>query len=64
MFVRVGGVGLAAIQGARGAGAARIVAADTQAGQVRRDCSGTTDTVDASGIDLVTLVGPPGSRNQ
>jgi S-(hydroxymethyl)glutathione dehydrogenase / alcohol dehydrogenase len=51
-----GGVGLAAIQGARLAGAGRIIAADRAAGQLpTAAANGATDLVDAS-EDLVTAV--------
>lgn len=52
-----GGVGLAAIQGARLAGAAQIIAADRVAGQLQAAvANGATDTVDASEVDLATAV--------
>ena len=52
-----GGVGLAAVQGARLAGAARIIAADRMAGQLPAAvANGATDTVDASEVDLATAV--------
>jgi S-(hydroxymethyl)glutathione dehydrogenase/alcohol dehydrogenase len=48
-----GGVGLATLQGARLAGASRIIAADRVAGQLAAAVrSGATDTVDTSGVDL------------
>ena len=57
LVIGCGGVGLAAIQGARLAGAARIIAADTVAAQLpAASASGATDTVDASDVDLVTAV--------
>jgi S-(hydroxymethyl)glutathione dehydrogenase/alcohol dehydrogenase len=50
-----GGVGLAAIQGARVAGAGQIIAADRVAAQLpAASASGATDTVDAS--DLPTAI--------
>ncbi len=52
-----GGVGLAVIQGARLAGAARIIAADRVAGQLPAAvANGATETVDASEVDLVAAV--------
>jgi S-(hydroxymethyl)glutathione dehydrogenase / alcohol dehydrogenase len=57
LVIGCGGVGLAAIQGARVAGAARIIAADTVAGQLpAATANGATDTVDASEGELVTAV--------
>jgi S-(hydroxymethyl)glutathione dehydrogenase/alcohol dehydrogenase len=57
LVIGCGGVGLAAIQGARLAGAARIIAADAVAAQLpAATANGATDTVDASAIDLVTAV--------
>jgi S-(hydroxymethyl)glutathione dehydrogenase/alcohol dehydrogenase len=57
LVIGCGGVGLAAIQGARLAGAARIIAADTVAAQlVTATANGATDTVDASEDDVVTAV--------
>jgi S-(hydroxymethyl)glutathione dehydrogenase/alcohol dehydrogenase len=55
--VGCGGVGLAAVQGARLAGAGRIVAVDVVAaklGEARRH--GATDVVDASSVDPVAAV--------
>lgn len=58
LVVGCGGVGLAAIQGARLAGAARIIAADRVAGQLPAAVAcGATDTLDASEVDLATAVG-------
>src|SRR6201998_1046575 len=55
--VGFGGVGLAAIQGARLAGAATIIAADRGGAQLPPAVpSGATDTVDASEVDLATAV--------
>jgi S-(hydroxymethyl)glutathione dehydrogenase/alcohol dehydrogenase len=57
VVVGCGGVGLAAIQGARLAGASRIIAADRVAGQLetaRRN--GATDVVDTSVSDLASAV--------
>ncbi len=52
-----GGVGLAAIQGARLAGAARIIAADRVAAQLPTAvANGATDTVDASQVDVAAAV--------
>jgi S-(hydroxymethyl)glutathione dehydrogenase/alcohol dehydrogenase len=57
LVIGCGGVGLAAIQGARLAGAARIIAADRVAGQLPTAvANGATDTVDASEVDLATAV--------
>lgn len=57
LVIGCGGVGLAAIQGARLAGAAPIVAADRVAAQLPAALdNGATDTVDASAADLATAV--------
>ncbi len=57
LVIGCGGVGLAAIQGARLAGAARIIAADRVAAQLPAAvANGATDTVDASDVDLATAV--------
>lgn len=57
LVIGCGGVGLAAIQGARLAGAARIVAADRVAAQLPAAvANGATDTVDASETDLAAAV--------
>jgi S-(hydroxymethyl)glutathione dehydrogenase/alcohol dehydrogenase len=57
LVIGCGGVGLAAIQGARLAGASRVIAADTVASQLpTATANGATDTVDASEVDLVTAV--------
>ncbi|MGH3552619.1 MAG: zinc-binding dehydrogenase [Mycobacterium sp.] len=57
LVVGCGGVGLAAIQGARLAGAAQIIAADRVAGQLPAAVAcGATDTVDAGDVDLATAV--------
>ena len=57
LVIGCGGVGLAAIQGARLARAAGIIAADTVAAQlVTATANGATDTVDASEDDVVTAV--------
>lgn len=57
LVIGCGGVGLAAIQGARLAGAARIIAADRVAGQLpAATANGATDTVDAGGSDLAAAV--------
>lgn len=57
IVIGCGGVGLAAIQGARLAGASRIIAADrvaTQLSAAKRN--GATDVVDTSSTDLPTAV--------
>lgn len=52
-----GGVGLAAIQGARLAGAARIIAADRVAAQLPAAvANGATDTIDAGRADVAAAV--------
>jgi S-(hydroxymethyl)glutathione dehydrogenase/alcohol dehydrogenase len=52
-----GGVGLAAIQGARLAGAGQIIAADRVTGQLPAAvANGATETVDAGAADLATAV--------
>jgi S-(hydroxymethyl)glutathione dehydrogenase/alcohol dehydrogenase len=52
-----GGVGLAAIQGARVCGAARIVAADRSVTALdRARACGATDTIDAASLDVATAV--------
>jgi hypothetical protein len=57
LVIGCGGVGLAAIQGARLAGAGRIIAADRVAGQLpAAAANGATDTVDAGEADLVAAV--------
>lgn len=57
LVIGCGGVGLAAIQGARLAGAARIIAADRMAGQLPAAvANGATDTVDANDVDLAAAV--------
>ena len=57
LVIGCGGVGLAAIQGARLAGAAPIIAADRVAAQLPAAiANGATDTVDASEVDLATAV--------
>ena len=57
LVIGCGGVGLAAIQGARLAGAARIIAADTVTNQLSTaTANGATDTINASDVDLVTAV--------
>jgi S-(hydroxymethyl)glutathione dehydrogenase/alcohol dehydrogenase len=57
LVIGCGGVGLAAIQGARLAGAARIIAADQVAAQLgAATACGATDTVDAGQVDLVSAV--------
>jgi S-(hydroxymethyl)glutathione dehydrogenase / alcohol dehydrogenase len=57
LVIGCGGVGLAAIQGARLAGAAPIIAADRVAGQLpAATANGATETIDASEADLVTAV--------
>lgn len=55
LVIGCGGVGLAAIQGARLAGAGRIIAADRVAAQLPAAvANGATDTIDASEVDLVS----------
>jgi S-(hydroxymethyl)glutathione dehydrogenase / alcohol dehydrogenase len=57
LVIGCGGVGLAAIQGARLAGAARIIAADKEAAQLpAATANGATDTIDATEGDVVTVV--------
>ena len=57
LVIGCGGVGLAAIQGARLAGAARIIAVDRAAAQLpAATTNGATDTVDAGAADLATAV--------
>ncbi len=57
LVIGCGGVGLAAIQGARLAGAARIIAADRATAQLPAAvANGATDTVDAGAADLVAAV--------
>jgi S-(hydroxymethyl)glutathione dehydrogenase/alcohol dehydrogenase len=57
LVIGCGGVGLAAMQGARLAGASRIIAADRVAGQLASATRcGATDTVDTSEHDLPTAV--------
>ncbi|MGH3561415.1 MAG: alcohol dehydrogenase catalytic domain-containing protein, partial [Mycobacterium sp.] len=57
LVIGCGGVGLAAIQGARLAGAARIIAADRVAAQLPAGtANGATHTVDADAADLAAAV--------
>lgn len=57
LVIGCGGVGLAAIQGARLAGAVTIIAADQVAAQLPAAvANGATDTVDASAVDVATAV--------
>ncbi len=57
LVIGCGGVGLAAIQGARLAGAGRIIAADRVASQLPAAvANGATHTVDASEVDLTAAV--------
>ncbi|MBW0014102.1 Zn-dependent alcohol dehydrogenase [Mycobacterium sp.] len=57
LVIGCGGVGLAAIQGARLAGAAPIIAADRMAAQLPAAlANGATHTVDVSRVDLGTAV--------
>ena len=57
LVIGCGGVGLAAIQGARLAGAARVIAADAVCAQLPvAAANGATDTVDAGATDLVATV--------
>jgi S-(hydroxymethyl)glutathione dehydrogenase/alcohol dehydrogenase len=57
LVIGCGGVGLAAIQGARLAGAGRIIAADRVTAQLPAAvANGATDTIDASEVDLASAV--------
>jgi len=57
LVIGCGGVGLAAIQGARLAGAARIIAADRVASQLPTAvANGATDTIDAAEVDVAAAV--------
>jgi S-(hydroxymethyl)glutathione dehydrogenase / alcohol dehydrogenase len=57
LVIGCGGVGLAAIQGARLAGAAPIIAADRVAAQLPAAVeNGATETIDASQVDLAAAV--------
>ncbi|MCV7258308.1 Zn-dependent alcohol dehydrogenase [Mycobacterium shimoidei] len=57
LVIGCGGVGLAAIQGARLAGAAPIIAADRVAAQLPAAvANGATDTIDASEVDVAEAV--------
>src|SRR6202008_2242091 len=57
LVIGCGGVGLAAIQGARLAGASRIIAADRAAAQLPTAvANGATHTVDASQVDLASAI--------
>jgi S-(hydroxymethyl)glutathione dehydrogenase / alcohol dehydrogenase len=57
LVIGCGGVGLAAIQGARLAGASRIIAADRVAAQLPTAvANGATHTVDASQVDLASAI--------
>jgi S-(hydroxymethyl)glutathione dehydrogenase / alcohol dehydrogenase len=57
LVIGCGGVGLAAIQGARLAGAARIIAADRVATQLPAAvANGATDTIDAGEVDVAKAV--------
>ena len=57
LVIGCGGVGLAAIQGARLAGAAPIIAADRVAAQLpAATANGATETIDASEVDLASAV--------
>jgi S-(hydroxymethyl)glutathione dehydrogenase/alcohol dehydrogenase len=57
VVIGCGGVGLAAIQGARLAGASRIIAADRVGGQLETATrNGATDVIDTSAVDLPTAV--------
>jgi S-(hydroxymethyl)glutathione dehydrogenase / alcohol dehydrogenase len=57
LVIGCGGVGLAAIQGARLAGAAPIIAADRVAAQLpAAHANGATDTIDAGEVDLAAAV--------
>ena len=55
--IGLGGIGLAALQGARIAGASRLIAVDVVAAKLDRAHSlGATDVIDASGGDVVETV--------
>jgi S-(hydroxymethyl)mycothiol dehydrogenase len=55
--VGLGGIGLAALQGARIAGATRLIAVDLLPGKLdRARAMGATETVDASAVDAVAAV--------
>lgn len=57
LVVGCGGVGLAAVQGARLSGAARIIAADRSASALDRAVAcGATDVVDAGAVDVAAAV--------
>src|SRR5690349_1532716 len=57
LVIGCGGVGLAAIQGARLAGASPIIAADRVTAQLPAAvANGATDTIDASEVDLASAV--------
>jgi S-(hydroxymethyl)glutathione dehydrogenase / alcohol dehydrogenase len=57
LVIGCGGVGLAAIQGARLAGAVPIIAADRVAAQLpAAKANGATETIDAGEVDLVAAV--------
>jgi S-(hydroxymethyl)glutathione dehydrogenase / alcohol dehydrogenase len=57
LVIGCGGVGLAAIQGARLAGAAPIIAADRVSAQLpAATANGATDTIDTSEVDLADAV--------
>jgi S-(hydroxymethyl)glutathione dehydrogenase / alcohol dehydrogenase len=57
LVIGCGGVGLAAMQGARLSGASRIIAADRVAAQLpAATANGATDTIDAGEVDLVAAV--------
>ncbi len=57
VVIGCGGVGLNVIQGARIAGAARIIAVDANPGKLLRASQlGATDTIDASSVDAVRTV--------
>src|SRR4051794_37685669 len=57
LVIGCGGVGFAAVQGARLAGGARIIAADKEAAQLpAATANGATDTIDATEGDVVTVV--------
>jgi S-(hydroxymethyl)glutathione dehydrogenase / alcohol dehydrogenase len=57
LVIGCGGVGLAAIQGARLAGAAQIIAADRVAAQLpTAAANGATETIDTGEVDLATAV--------
>lgn len=56
-IIGCGGVGLAAVQGARLAGAAKVIAVDVVPGKLKMaEANGATDTVDASAVEPIAAV--------